>query len=67
MLKDDKDVRKTKFQQRAITCVKVGQMQPKSNLICIMSRQIHIPNFKSICQRTTVKSSEKRVDGHRVD
>ena len=32
-----------------------------------MWRQIHIPNFKSISQRTTEKSSENRVDGHRVD
>ena len=39
----------------------------KAKLICIMSRQIHIPNFKSISQRTTEKNSENRVDGHRVD
>ena len=32
-----------------------------------MSRQIHIPNVKSISQRMTEKSPENRVDGHRVD
>ena len=32
-----------------------------------MSRQIHIPNFNSISQRTTEKSPENRVDGHQVD
>ena len=46
-----------------ITRETVGQTRQKSNLICIMSRQIHIPHFKSISQRTTDKSSENRVDG----
>ena len=32
-----------------------------------MSRQIHIPNLKSISQSTTEKSSENQVDGHWVD
>ena len=50
--------------QRVITQEKVRQTQPNSNLICIMSRQIHIPNFKSISQRTTEKSLENWVDGH---
>ena len=30
-------------------------------------KQIHMPNSKSISQRTTEKSSETRVDGHQVD
>ena len=51
-------VRKTKFQQRAITRVKVGQTRPKSNLICNMSRQTHIWNFNSICQKMIEKSPE---------
>ena len=68
MSNDDKEKSgKRIFLQRAITHVKVGQTQPKSNLICIMSRQIHIPNLKSIYQMTTEKSSENQVDGHRVD
>ena len=37
---------------------KVDQMRQKSNLICIMWRQIHIPNFRSISQKTGEKSSE---------
>ena len=49
---------KTKFQQRAITPVKVGQAWRNSHLICFMSRQIHMPNFKSISQKMAVKSSE---------
>ena len=60
--KQERKVRKTKFLLKAIT-----QTWQKSNLICMMSRQIHIPNFKSISERTTEKSSENRVDGHRVD
>ena len=47
--------------QRAITHVKVSQMQPKSNLTCIMSRQIHIWNFNSICLEMTKKSPENEI------
>ena len=36
--------------------VKVGQVWRKLNLICVKSWQIHIPNFKSIAQKTTEKS-----------
>ena len=54
-------VRKTKFLQRAITHVKVGQTQPKSNLTCIMSRQIHIWNFNSICWKMTKRSLENEI------
>ena len=50
--------RKMKFIQRAVTHVKVGQTQQKSNLICIMSRQIYITNFRSISQKTGEKSLE---------
>ena len=50
-----------KFLQRAITHVKVGQTRPKSNLTCIMSRQIHIWNFNSICLTMTKKSAENEI------
>ena len=40
-------VRKTEFQQRAITHVKVRQVQQNSNLICITLRPIHIHQFSS--------------------
>ena len=36
-------------------------MRPKSNLICITSRQIHIPNFKSIGRKMTKKSPENEI------
>ena len=36
-------------------------MRQKSNLICIMSRQIHIQNFKSISQKTGEKSPENEI------
>ena len=65
--KDRREKFRKQFLQRAITLVKVGQTRQKSNLICFMSREIHIPNFKSISQRTTEKSSENGVDGHQVD
>ena len=51
MSKDDKEKSgKRNFSKRQynVTHVKVGQTRQKSNLICIMSRQIHIPNFRSI-------------------
>ena len=32
-----------------------------------MSRQIHIPNFKSMCQKIAEKKLENWVDRHRVD
>ena len=54
-------VRKKKFLQRAITHVKTGQTQPKSNFTCIMSRQIHIWNFNSICWKMTKKSPENEI------
>ena len=41
-----------------ITPVEVGQAWRKSNLICILSWQIHILNFKSISQKTAEKSLE---------
>ena len=40
---------------------KVGQTRQKSSLICIMLRQIHIPNFKSISQKTGENSSENKI------
>ena len=62
MSKDDKEKSgKRFFLQRAITNVKVGQMRPKSNLTCIMSRQIHIWNFNSIYQKMTKKSPENEI------
>ena len=51
-------VRKTKFEQRAITPVKIGQARQNLNLTCFISRQIHISNFKSIFQTTAEKSPE---------
>ena len=51
ILKDDREVQKTKFKQKQISGVQLGQTQYKLNLICIMSRQIHIPNVKSISQK----------------
>ena len=36
-------------------------MQQKSNLMCIMSRQIHILNFRSSSQKTGEKSSENEI------
>ena len=45
----------------SITHVKVSQTQPKSNLTCIMSRQIHIWNFNSICRKMTKKSPENEI------
>ena len=51
-------VRKMNFLQRAITHVKVGETRRKSNLTCIMSRQIHIWSFNSIRQKMTKKSPE---------
>ena len=59
--KDDKENLETKFKQRAITHVKVRQTQQKSNLICIMSRQIHIQNFKSLSQKTGEISPENKI------
>ena len=50
-----------KFLQRAITHVKVGQTRPKSNLTCMMSRQIHIWNFNSICRKMTKESPENEI------
>ena len=59
MSKDDKEKSgKWFFLQRAITHVKVGQTRPKSNATYIMSRQIHIWNLNSICQKMTKKSPE---------
>ena len=39
-------VRKTNFEQRAITHVKLSQTRQKSKLICKTSRQMHTQNFK---------------------
>ena len=36
-------------------------MWQKSNLICIKTKLIQIPNFKSISQRTIEKSSENQI------
>ena len=54
-------VRKTEFLRRAITPVKVRQVWQISNLICIMSILIHIPNFKSTFQKAEEKSLENKV------
>ena len=50
-------VRKTKFEQRAITPIKVGQAWRYSNLICIMRWQFHTPNLKSI----SLKKMQRKV------
>ena len=52
---------KTIFLQRAITQFKIGQTRQSLNLTCIRSRQIHIRNFKSICQKMTKKSPENLI------
>ena len=36
-------------------------MWPKPNLTCIMSRQIHIWNFNSVCRKMTKKSPENEI------
>ena len=50
--------KKTKFYRRTITPAKLRKALLNSNSICIMSRQIHVTNFKSISKRTTEKSLE---------
>ena len=52
---------KTKFQQRAITPVKVRKAWQNSNLNSIKSKPIHLPNFKSISQKTAEKSPENLI------
>ena len=54
------NIRKTKFLQRALTPVKVGQAWQNSNLICIKSKAIYIQNFNWISQKTAEKSPENR-------
>ena len=44
-----------------LNATKVGKAWQNPNLICIMSRQIHIPNFKSISQMTAEESLENRI------
>ena len=44
-----------------MTPVKLGHAWRNSKLICIMSWQIHIPNFKSIFQKTAEKSLENSI------
>ena len=51
----------TKFLQRAITQLKAGQTWKNLNLPCIMWRQIHIWNFKSLCRKMTKKSPENEI------
>ena len=53
--------RPQQISKRAITHVKVGQTRPKSNLTCIMLRQIIIWNFNSICRKMTKKSPENEI------
>ena len=43
---------------KGLTSVKVGQGWRNSNLICIMSWQIHKPDLKSISEKTADKSPE---------
>ena len=50
-------VRKVKLMQRVMTHVK-DQKKQKSNLICIISWQIHIPNFKFLSEKAAEKSLE---------
>ena len=52
---------KLNFSKRAVTHVNVGQTRQKLNLICIMSRQIHIPNFTSISLKTGEKKWENLI------
>ena len=47
-----------KIQRTIITPVKEDQVWRNSNLICIMSVTLHIPNFKSLSQKTAEKSLE---------
>ena len=61
MSKDDKEKSGKRNFSKAITHVKVGQTRPKSNLTCIMSRQIQMWNFNSICQKMTKKIPENEI------
>ena len=61
MSKDDKEKSGKQILAKAITQIKVGQTRPKSNLTCIMSRQIHIWNFNSICWKMTKKSPDNEI------
>ena len=54
-------VQKTLSLQSAISEEKISKICQKSNLICITSRQIHIPNYKSISQKTGEKSLENKI------
>ena len=56
------NVRKTKFMQRALTPVKLGQAWRNTNLICIQSKAIHILNFNWISQKTAEKMQQKKFE-----
>ena len=51
-------IRKTNFEQRAITREKVGQPWRKSNLICNSSYGSLLPTFIQICESIAKKSPE---------
>ena len=59
----ERKVWKTYFLQRAITHVNIDETRQKSNfcIICIMSRQIHILNFKSVSQKLGEKSPKNWI------
>ena len=54
-------LRKTKFEQRTITPIKLSHAWQNSNLICIIWWQIHTLNLKSISQKTAEKSPENLI------
>ena len=56
-------VRKTNFQQRAITHEKVGQPWRKTNLICNSSYGSFLPTFIQISESIAEKSLENECDG----
>ena len=60
--KDDREKSgKLNFSKGQKTPVKADQAWPNCKLSCIISWQIHIPNFKSISQTTTDKSPENKI------
>ena len=63
---ESRKVRKTNFEQRAITDEKVGQPWRKSNLICNSSYISLLPTFIKICESIAKKSPENECDGQTV-
>ena len=58
MSNDDKEKSENEILAKGNNSCKSRSNAPKSNLTCIVSRQIHIWNFNSLCQKMTKKSPE---------